>query len=164
MAFIEGPKGGKGKWSQPDVPPKGWVCVGTEDLGEPSKTCEMREALTVRYVHHMRHTNWPSTLACGQICAGHMSEDLAGAKQRDKIMKAFTRQRANFPKHKAWHTNQNGNLQLKDGLLRVTIFAAPGNHWKAVVSNQQRGEPKFTQPFSSITEAQFAAFDLMNQL
>jgi hypothetical protein len=43
----------RGKWSQPGVPHKGWVCVDIEDLGEPSLTCEMCESQNIRYVHYM---------------------------------------------------------------------------------------------------------------
>lgn len=51
---------GRGKWSQRDVPHKGWTCVRVDDLGEPSVTCEMCEFQAIRYVHHMSHPEYPA--------------------------------------------------------------------------------------------------------
>jgi hypothetical protein len=164
MGNIEGPQGGRGKWSQPGVPHKGWVCEGMEDLGEPSRTCEMCEALTIRYVHYMRHPCWPVTLGCGQVCAGHMAEDLIGAKQRDKSMKDIARKRGNFPNRKAWRHNAKGNMQLNFGQYIVTIFPALPNRWKASVAERGKPKPTYTQALPTVIDAQLAAFDLLARL
>jgi hypothetical protein len=55
----------RGKWSDPGIPHKGWECIDFEDLDEPSETCEMCEFQTIRYVHVMRHPEYPSPLRCG---------------------------------------------------------------------------------------------------
>jgi hypothetical protein len=36
----------RGKWSDPEIPRKGWECIDFEDLDEPSDTCEMCEFQT----------------------------------------------------------------------------------------------------------------------
>ena len=72
-----------GKWTQPGVPHKGWVCVDIEDLGSPDHICEMCEIQDVRYVHVMEHANYAETLRVGCICAGHMEENLVGARLRE---------------------------------------------------------------------------------
>lgn len=163
MREIEGPNGGRGKWAQEAVPKKNWACINTEDLGEPSLTCEMCEAMTIRYVHYMKHPNYPETLACGQICAGHMSEDLLGAAARDNTMKSNAGRRNRFPNRKTWYRNQNGNLQLNDDNLRITIFCKAGTDWKAVVFNHNTGKSHFTRDiFKTAQDAQKAAFDTIN--
>src|SRR4051794_39614902 len=79
---VEGPSGRFGKWSQPGVPHRGWSCVDIEDLGAPDLVCEMCERQEIRSVHHMEHPDYPGSLRCGCICAGHMEEDLTGAQRR----------------------------------------------------------------------------------
>lgn len=63
---------GRGKWSQPGLPHRGWHCVDIEDLGEPQVECEMCESQTIRFVHHMEHPDYSQVLEVGCICAGHM--------------------------------------------------------------------------------------------
>ena len=74
--------GATGKWTQPGVPHKGWVCVDIEDLGSPDHVCEMREVQDVRYVHLMTHPDYAGKLRVGCICAGHMEGDSSRARDR----------------------------------------------------------------------------------
>src|SRR5262249_44444099 len=78
---------GTGKWRQPGVPHRGWECTGIEDLGACAITCEMCEVQLIRYVHEMRHPDYPDALNVGCICAGHMEEDLVGAREREEDFK-----------------------------------------------------------------------------
>ncbi|MBZ9994127.1 hypothetical protein [Mesorhizobium sp. BH1-1-4] len=76
---------GCGKWSDPDVPKNGWSCAYVRDLGPGKgrhKTCEMCEAIHIRFVHIMRHPAGLE-LEAGCICAGHMEGNLAAARARD---------------------------------------------------------------------------------
>src|SRR6266478_9519945 len=87
VKILEAPEvgghGGMGKWGMPNVPHKGWSCDGLEDLGEPSHLCEMCETMWVRYVHTMRHKDYPEQLEVGGVCAGHMEENLKAPKLRN---------------------------------------------------------------------------------
>jgi hypothetical protein len=76
-----------GKWAIAGVPHKGWVCVDIKDLGEVAAVCEMCEVVEIRYVHHMEHKDYPEVLGCGCICAGHMEDDLIGARTRENNFK-----------------------------------------------------------------------------
>lgn len=71
-----------GKWSETGVPHSGWVCIGFEDLGDESITCEMCGSARVRYVHTMYHATG-LTLECGCVCAGNMEGDTLAAKARE---------------------------------------------------------------------------------
>ena len=79
-----------GKWGTPGVPHKGWQCIDAHDLGpdrEGWQKCEMCEAMDIRYVHVMRHANYPGELGCGCVCAGNMEQDLQAARYRESSMK-----------------------------------------------------------------------------
>jgi hypothetical protein len=67
-----------GKWSQPGLPHRGWVCVDVEDLGSPSVICEMCEAAEIRYVHHMQHADYLRGLGVGCVFAENMEQDYVG--------------------------------------------------------------------------------------
>ena len=83
-----------GKWSVPGIPHRGWSCIDIEDLGSPEAVCEMCERQDIRYVHAMQHPDYPETLHCGCICAGHMEEDVERARRREASMKNAARRRA----------------------------------------------------------------------
>ena len=61
-----------GRWSEPGLPHKGWICIDVIDLGEgASKLCEMCEHADIRYVHYMAHEDYPQVLDVGCVCASH---------------------------------------------------------------------------------------------
>jgi hypothetical protein len=123
-----------GKWTQPGVPHKGWLCVDIEDLGEPDAVCEMCEVIVIRYVHYMTHEDYPETLGCGCICAGHMEEDLIGARARETAFKnsRARRKRWLFRKWRhSWHKTDHQYLNV-DG-FHVGIYPRRGNIWGARV-------------------------------
>ncbi|MGV8830443.1 MAG: hypothetical protein ACOH2N_00585 [Devosia sp.] len=158
---IEGPAGGRGKWSEPGVPHKGWTCINVEDLGEPLQRCEMCESVDVRHVQYMTHPSYPGTLACGVICAGHMEQNLERAHGRDQTMKSSARRRKAFPDRKGWYENRNGNPQIKLDGCRVTMFNRGGG-WKSVVHHLRTGNEAFTRDrIQDIDEAKRAAFDTL---
>jgi hypothetical protein len=162
MDDFDGPGGGRGKWGRAGVPHKGWECVNVEDLGEPSQICEMCEVMKIRYVQYMSHPNYPDLLACGSVCAGHMSEDLTGAAHRDKTLRSNSRKRKAFPDRAAWYTNRNGNPQLKDGSFRITMFKKNNGDWKGVVHDSYSERSFFTRDrFVELDNAQRAAFDTL---
>jgi hypothetical protein len=101
-----------GKWSQPEVPHKGWVCVGMDDVGDDLITCEMCETAQVRYVHHMKHDGWPEALAVGYVCAGAMERDYVAAGEREK---AFKRKQKNPEREK----KRQYDLDWLDGITKV---------------------------------------------
>jgi hypothetical protein len=73
---------GTGKWAQSGVPHRGWKCIGIrDDDGEEPARCEMCELRTVRYVHVMRHPDYPGTLEVGRVCAAIMGVEYAPVRQ-----------------------------------------------------------------------------------
>lgn len=154
-----------GKWSQPDVPHKGWSCVGTDDLGparENWQTCEMCEAMEIRYVHSMTHPDYPGQLDCGCVCAGNMEQDLKAARDREASMKKSAKQRTAFPRRKEWRVSAKGNPWIRHNGWSVTVFGR-GSGYRAAVSH---GDEKYWLPqggplFATVEEAKLAAYDMI---
>ena len=153
--------GSRGKWSAPGVPHRGWQCVNIEDLGAPDLICEMCELQEIRYVHYMQHSAYPETLKCGCVCAGHMEENLAGAKRRETLLQNSAKRRAAWPDRKGWKKSRKGNPYIKVDGYHITIFPS-GASWGGVVKNSLLDFELFAKrQYPTIRAAQLAAFDAM---
>jgi hypothetical protein len=153
----------RGKWSQPGVPHKGWVCVDIEDLGEPSLTCEMCESQNIRYVHYMEHQDYPEILGAGCICAGHMEENLYGAKERDTQMHSRAQKRNRWLS-RAWKVSRKGNEYIKSDGYIVTIYPK-GPNWGATISQDAGSLLKHSRiKYTTSDQAKLAAFDVITKL
>jgi hypothetical protein len=153
---------GTGKWRVPGVPHKGWQCVDIKDLNRRAAVCEMCESITIRYVHYMKHPDYGKTLGCGCICAGHMEEDLAGARQREKSFKARLSRRAKWL-HRVWQISRNGNEYINVNGINVVVYRR-GQTWGARFIDKITGYKRFLeQPYVSANEAKLAAFDAVTE-
>jgi hypothetical protein len=102
-----------GLWDQPGVPHKGWTAVDVEDLGpdeDDRAICQMCRKEQIRYVHHMTHQGY-GDLAVGCICAGKMTGDYVGAKERERVVRNLGKRRENWLKRK-WRISGKGNQYL----------------------------------------------------
>jgi hypothetical protein len=151
---------GTGKWRQPNVPHKGWTCIGIEDLEAPDAICEMCEVQEIRYVHEMEHPDYGTLLHVGCICAGHMEEDLVGARKRETDFKERLSRRVRWLS-RTWRTSMNGNsfLNTHDG-FNIVVFKQRGGGWGARYIDKGTGFTRFSQRFyASRNAAKLAAFD-----
>lgn len=156
---IEGPARGRGKWGDPSVPKRGWVCDGEEDLGSPMVTCEMCEEQEIRYVHYMTHTRYPEALACGCVCAGHMEGNEDAARLRERGMKSRAKRRSAWPDRKDWHQSQKGNWTIKKDGYQMTVFGEPGRYRVSVSKPLGGGTTFGKRRYDSLRDAQFGTFD-----
>ncbi|MCJ2074495.1 hypothetical protein MKK68_02320 [Methylobacterium sp. E-016] len=122
----DGPLGGRGKWSDPRVPKRGWTCESIDDLGDVLQTCEMCEAQDIRYVHAMSHPRYPGILECGCVCSGHMEEDVPAARAREAAVRNRAARWRNWPKLKRWYRSRSGNLTIEKDGCRVTVYVERG--------------------------------------
>lgn len=151
---------GWGKWAQAGVPHRGWTCVGIEDLGEPSATCQMCERMTIRYVHYMEHPDY-DTLLCGCVCAGHMEEDLQRARHRESILKLNLARRDRWLGRRGWRRTRNGNWMIVTDAFRITIFRK-GDGWSGVIVHPPTQRTVFARrTYPTCDAARLAAFDGM---
>lgn len=154
---------GRGKWSQPGVPHRGWDCVDIEDLGAPERTCEMCESQVIRYVHHMEHPEYSEVLEVGCICAGNMEGDLAAARTREVSMKSRAGKRKRWLTRK-WRRSKKGNPWIRTDGYRVMAYPR-GNGWAATVSVVDNSEVYHSRKnYCSLEKAKLAAFDHITRL
>lgn len=154
-------KGSSGLWLIQSVPKSEWSCTRMEDLGSPSKTCEMCEREIIRYAHTMSHDSYKD-LVVGCICAGHMEGDIDSAKGRDAYFKSRTQRRAHWLEL-SWKTSKRGNSYLN---TRTTQDDPSGHHITMVTSKYGQHSAivdgiSLNQWFSSMDSAKYAAFDYL---
>lgn len=154
---------GRGKWAKPDVPHRGWTCVEIEDLGAPGAVCDMCESQPIRFIHYMEHPRYDGTLACGCVCAGHMEQDLARARERDESMRSRASKRSRWLSRR-WKVSQKGNDWLQADGFRVTIFRRDGGWASAVVAVDDDFRYFSRRAYPTANQAKLAAFDLITQL
>lgn len=88
-------------WLDPDMPKTGWVCTAIFDRKQELEQCQMCTEAMVRYAHVLEHKNYPEALEVGCICAGRMTEDIEGSKERETSFKRDARRRVREAKRLA---------------------------------------------------------------
>lgn len=162
MGEEDSVKRGHGRWSEKGIPHKGWECKGVDDLEEPSMTCEMCQTSMIRFAHRMVHPLFDGELRVGAVCAGHMSEDLQGAKTRETALKNHIKRRVNWLTRK-WRISKNGNPFIKcDGYI-VIVFGK-GNAWGCSVTKEiSKEKVTLRGVYATCDDAKLAGFDFINQ-
>jgi hypothetical protein len=155
---------GRGKWSSPGVPHRGWACIEIEDLEDARRTCEMCESTEIRYAHHMRHPGFTEVLVVGCVCAGDMEGNLAVARERDRRMANRSLRRRRWLTRQ-WSRSAKGNEWLHADGFRITIYQKHGS-WAATVASEEDGEfvRHSQRPYPSADAAKLAAFDVITRL
>lgn len=149
-----------GKWTAPDVPHFGWTCDDMIDLEASLAVCEMCEGRIIRYVHVMFHPHYPELLRCGCICAGHMGDDLGGARMREHELKR-RQERRNRWLSRPWRLSGAGNEFVNVEGFNVVVFSRNG-HWAVRVEDKATGYARFSQrPYATSEAAKLAAFDVI---
>ena len=145
-----------GLFSDPGFPHKGWEEVDCEDLGAGNyEYCEACSRQEIRYVHILRHDNYPNDIRVGCVCAENLIEGYCGKEKERKARRLH-----NFINNKRWSINQYGNFTISykqytveicpiENVYKVSICKIPvqNNKWK-------NGEKEF----NTLEEAKKAAF------
>jgi hypothetical protein len=149
-----------GKWNRDDVPKRGWSCVSVEDLDGPYETCAMCEVQQIRFVHTMSHPEYPETLDCGCICAGHMEGNPYAARARETTMRNRAERKDRWL-DRQWRRSKQGNAFIKtDGYLMV-IYPRDA-HWAFHIKNIDSGVGFASRrPLENETAAKLRAFDAL---
>ena len=155
----------RGKWAQPDVPHKGWICIGDYDTYETIgvdclETCGMCESKQIRFVQVMVNQRYNGHLLCGCICAGHMSEDLAAAEVRDQDMRSRAGQRQRFPKRKMWRRSKQGTPYIKvEGFHLMVVNRDDGKFGVAATPPGSKETVWGKRRYDTLSAAQRGCFD-----
>lgn len=149
-------------WSQPGVPHKGWRCISVDDLLPPEGgdyepgVCEMCHNEKLRFIHTMKHDDYPNQLEVGCVCAEKMAEGYDGKKCEQRLKNRAVR-RSKWLTRK-WRVSGKGNRFLNIeghniGLLPDNFV--PGK-WKWRIDGEfSRGI------FDTIEAAKLALFDTL---
>jgi hypothetical protein len=149
---------GLGRWSEPGVPHLGWECVGVDDLGNVADECEMC-GTAIRYVHQMRHPNFPEELGVGCICAGHMEGDYHASRAREATLKSWLRRRRNWARRAGWRSSyvNPDNLVLRTQGCCITVM--PSKYAAGTYGCRAAGQSQWG--FRSVDAAKLWAFDVL---
>jgi hypothetical protein len=150
-----------GKWDQPGVPHKGWICINVHDLGEPSAICEMCEVQEIRYVHTLEHPDYPTALEVGCVCAEHMEGDYVGPRRREATLKNAAARRARWLTRQ-WKMSAKGNPYLNVDGINIVLFQLADGSWSGRITNRPtQASETSRRRYASLDEAKLAAFDGM---
>lgn len=107
----------RGLWSEPGVPHKGWYFIKVTDAGDNPDDwdyCQMCAKERIRYEHTMGHPDVNFTVIAGCVCAGHMSDDYEGAKQRERAVRNETARRKRALKKEAEEKEQAARRSIEE--------------------------------------------------
>ena len=122
--------------------------------------CQMCETMEVRFVHVMANERYPDQLACGCICAGHMSGELKTAEDRDKKMRSRARRRANFHKLKGWKLSIHGNLYIEVHGNQAVITSLPDGGFRICARGPHDRQYRWGKKrFATLPDAKMGCFD-----
>ena len=127
--------------------------------GEQNHICEMCELRRVRFVHHMRHADYPKVLEVGRDCAGNMEGNLRGAEQRERSAKNRATRRAKWLERR-WRESANANPWLRTQGYRVVIRRS-GPDWTFTVARDDAPPHHAAATFPTSDAAKLAAFDFI---
>lgn len=133
----------RGKWSHPGVPHAGWVCTYVEDLEEVAAVCGMCESAEIRFVHYMRHADYPDELGVGCVCAEHMEQDYVTPKAREQRLRSRARRRKTWVQ-RPWRVSAKGNAYLNTEGFNLTVFQQ-GMEWGFLVKNSSNNKTVFSR-------------------
>ena len=116
-----------GKWRIEGVPHRGWEYVEKYDNFDVDGqdeflTCHMCEFAQVRYVHVLRHDDYPDELHVGYICAAHM-EDPYKTQERERGMKNESARRLRVVKRKERERRQAEERKKLEAARKLELEA-----------------------------------------
>jgi hypothetical protein len=116
----------------------------TDVLDSPVEVCQMCEKVHIRFVHIMSHPEAPEAppLRCGCVCAGHMEEDLLGARNRERALKKAAKNRASWVKRwlkRPWHPTATGAEYIRIEGYHVSVWPRADGTYNAKVEDKKSG-------------------------
>ena len=141
-------------WKRDDVPHEGWECIDIIDLGQPVGVCRMCGHQIIRYVHVMRHPEYPRTIGAGCVCAGRMEGDIEAAKARENEFKNRLARLETFmalPRKRS--RNGHEYVKYKGEIITLLEDKYKKGQWKTAFRN------RYSQPYPTKEDALRAVFE-----
>ena len=145
-------------WDQIGVPHKGWIDLGVFDEQFPDHICQMCRSAHVRFVHVMRHPDYPEDLHVGCVCAERMSSDFVTPRGHEKAAKNRKARRDKWVQRK-WRTSRKGHAYIRAQGVLFTVMMHPAG-WNYSLMKLASGTGHWGPGgFPSSDAAKLAAFD-----
>ncbi len=96
------------------APLYGWKCIdmfdakGDEEDELSYATCDLCGNTNVRFVHVMKHDQWPEVFEVGCVCAGIMEGNIDAARDRERSMKNKKSRLKRFMTTHTWMPYKSG--------------------------------------------------------
>ena len=147
-------------WEDPRIPRQGWECLGVEHIpgDEEPQTCEVCQVAIIRWIHHMRHDEWPVEYDAGCVCAGQMEQSPAAAKEREQSANSRERRRKGWARRK-WKLTANGNHTLKIDGFHITLFTRNGSFHAVIMRLSDERQWWSKRHYASIEAVRAASFE-----
>jgi len=157
-------------WNRVGIPHKGWICVGVEDIAENTDTledieyeqCEMCGNEKIRYVHIMKHPEYPDELHVGCVCAEKMSGDYVNPRKVEVTLRNRATRRKNFNK-KEWRFNPTKRTYSKKYKGEyITVMESQYGNWGIFFAGKRFWEYNGRKIFS-FEGAERVAFEIFEE-
>ena len=158
------------KWSKKDIPHKGWECLDVIDLKESSdfsgeieyEQCEMCNNEKIRYIHVMKHPEYPKILHVGRVCAEKMSDDYEKPRKMERELKNKSIRRCKFNRVQ-WNFNKSKNSFYKKYKgQNITIVQSKYGNWGIFFEGNRIWEYE-KQKILTFNFAEKVAFEIFEQ-
>lgn len=158
------------EWNKAGIPHKGWTCVDVEDIAEyfddaeeiEYEQCEMCGRERIRFVHIMRHPDYPDELRVGCVCAEKMSDDYVNPRRAEDTLKKRAVRRKNFNR-KEWSYNPAKNTYSKKYKGEyITIMQGRYGNWGVFFAGKRIWDYDGSK-IRSMEEAERIAFEVFEQ-
>ncbi len=147
----------------PGCPKANWTWLDCIDLKEDQglefdeyEDCEFCGQEKIRYVHELKHTDWPHVIRVGRICAArYTTVSPAELEKHEAILKNRSQRRQRFPMLKSWKMSTKGNHHI-DYLDHHILVVKKSNGFGIKIDNKWG-----TITFSSERDAMLKAYDVV---
>ena len=159
------------EWNKRGIPHKGWFCIEVLDLKEDADStqeieyeqCEMCGNEKLRFVHIMKHPEYPDVLNVGRICAEKMSDDYVNPRKAEDTLRKRASRRKNF-NNKEWRFNPEKQTYSKKYKGEyITIKKSRYGNFGIFFANERFWNYS-GKKFYSFESAERAAFEIFEEL
>jgi len=146
-------------WDEPEFPHKGWSLVDSYDMGEgESQPCQMSCGANPRFIHVLRHPQYPREIHVGLICAEHLTQDYANVDKRERRLRSEAESKRRFTTT-AWTPSKSGASWFRKLRGYIAIAWRGEKYSIAVKRDGQNGKGFLLGSFDTPMSAKTAAYE-----
>lgn len=160
------------QWDRAGIPQKGWKHLRIEDLRDSIsegqviryEECEMCKNTRIRFVHVLKHQEYPYELRVGCECAEKMTDSYNDVRKKEREIRNRSNRRMVFL-NREWLQNQKtGNYYLCYKKIYITILRSTYDDGFGVICQGNCIWKYRGKKICDIESAKLAAFDLYEEI